>query len=174
MEKKAKEEEQQKLKRRWHEDKMREDAKRLKEQEQEKQKEDKARRIDELKRQLEELEKAANQEDEEMQGDDEEYEEEWDGFILALGTFICLAGFTWYVLVCWFIALDAPFLNNYLGNLVDPEYAAFLKSFVYDQGEEKLRQMFCPEIYYGLELRRPRARTKAKRILLPYKFYQIN
>ena len=30
MEKKAKEDEQQKLKRRWHEDKMREDAKRLK------------------------------------------------------------------------------------------------------------------------------------------------
>ena len=35
MEKKAKEKEQPKLKRRWHEDKMREDAKRLTEQEQE-------------------------------------------------------------------------------------------------------------------------------------------
>ena len=103
---------------------------------------------------------------------DEEYEEEWDGFMLALGTFIWLVGLTWYVIICWFIALDAPLLNNYLGNLVDPDYSALFKTFVYDQGDEKLRQMFCPEIYYGLELRRPRARTKSKRILLPYKFYE--
>ena len=82
LEKKAKDDEQQRLKRRWQEEKSREDAKRLKEQQQEKEKEEKSKRIEELKKQLKELEHAESPEDEEMKGEpdddlaqDEEHEE---------------------------------------------------------------------------------------------------
>ena len=81
LEKKAKDDEQQRLKRRWQEDKSREDAKRLKEQRQEKEKEEKSRRIEELRKQLKELEHAESPEDEEMKGepdDDLEHEEEYE------------------------------------------------------------------------------------------------
>jgi hypothetical protein len=86
LEKKTKDEEQQRLKRRWQEEKNREDAKRLKEQQQEKEKEEKSRRIEEQRKQLKELEHAESPEDAEMKGEpdddyaqDEEHEEEnWE------------------------------------------------------------------------------------------------
>jgi hypothetical protein len=101
---------------------------------------------------------------------DEHYEDEHYALGLALILFIWLFILNFYIFLYWFSDLSIPFNSP----SILTKYSELLRSFVYDVGEEETRQLMCPEIYYGLELKRPRSRIKTKRILLPFKFYEPN
>jgi hypothetical protein len=100
---------------------------------------------------------------------DEHLEDEYWAFGLGLILGIWLMLVSLYTIICWFSDLNIPFNSpSFL-----PKFYHSLKACIYvEDYEEELRQKLCPEIYYGIELRRPRSRLITKRVVLPAKFYE--
>lgn len=102
---------------------------------------------------------------------DKAYENEKFALGLGLILIIWLLGVNIYSLIYWFCDFYSPFF--YLNSEFLPKFYNSLKTCVYVEFNQKnFRQLFCPEVYYGLEFKRPRARLITKRTLLPMKFYE--
>ncbi len=100
---------------------------------------------------------------------DEYFEDENFALGIGLTLGIWLMGVSLYSFLYWFSDLNIPFNS---ANLL-PKFYNSLNSLIYlEQGQKSFRQFFCPEVYYGLELRRPRSRLITNRIRLPAKFYE--
>ena len=99
---------------------------------------------------------------------DEECEDEYQALALGFGTIIWLAILNFYVLILWFFDFELSY--NALNNAV--RFAEHLNICVFEKTQVEMRQLVCPEVYYGLELRRPRSRIRTTRVILPFKFYE--
>jgi hypothetical protein len=100
---------------------------------------------------------------------DEHYEDEFFAFNLGLMLGIWLICVSLYTIIYWFSDLNIPFNSP----TILSKFYNSLNSLIYvEQGQKNLRQFFCPEVYYGLELKRPRSRLITSRIRLPAKFYE--
>jgi hypothetical protein len=93
-------------------------------------------------------------------------EDEYFAFGLGVILAIWLMGVSLYTIIYWFSDLNIPFNSpTFL-----PKFYNSLKLCIYS--EKEFRQLFCPQVYYGLELKRPRSRLITNRIRLPAKFYE--
>ena len=99
---------------------------------------------------------------------DEHYEDEYYALGLGLGLIIWLMILNLYIIIYWFSDLNIPFGSpSFL-----PKYYHSLRACFSDKGEDYLHKLARPEVYYGLELKRPRSRILTKRFILPLKFYE--
>jgi hypothetical protein len=100
---------------------------------------------------------------------EEHYDDEYYALGLSLFLFIWLNGVMYYSLLYWFAELNIPFTSPSLL----PNFYNGLKEWIFLGLDQKyLRQFFCPEVYYGLELKRPRSRLITTKLRLPLKFYE--
>ena len=112
--------------------------------------------------------------DDYMDIEDEEYDEYYEDEHEVLGytliVFIWLAILNFYVVIVWFFGFEVS-LNGLRNSL---EYFKYLNLSVFGESKAdvEMRQLVCPEIYYGLELRRPRARLRTNRTIFPFRFYE--
>jgi len=108
-----------------------------------------------------------------MECEDLDVEEHYDDeyYALGLGLFLCiwLMGVMNYTVIYWLSDLNIPFNSpTFLPKLYNG-----LKEWIFlELDQRSLRQFFCPEVYYGLELKRPRSRLITTKLRLPLKFYE--
>jgi hypothetical protein len=102
---------------------------------------------------------------------EEHLEEEWygAGLSLILGAWFLFLNL--YLIIYWFSDLNIPWNSpSFL-----PQYYNSLKTVIFmERSETAFKRFFCPEVYYGIELRRPRSRIRVinpNRRFLPAKFY---
>jgi hypothetical protein len=102
---------------------------------------------------------------------EEHLEEEWyaAGLSLILGSWFLFLNL--YLVIYWFSDLNIPWNSpSFL-----PKYYNSLKTVIFtERSETAFRKLFCPEVYYGIELRRPRSRIRVinpNHRYLPAKFY---
>lgn len=100
---------------------------------------------------------------------EEHYDDEYYAF--GLGVFLCiwLMGVTNYTVIYWLSDLNIPFNSPSLL----PSFYNNLKTWIFlELDQRNYRQLFSPEVYYGLELKRPRSRLITTKLRLPFKFYE--